>query len=207
MTVLVGPLAVAARAVVRSDHQQKRIVSREDSMNGFRESSSRAILILAPFLALALGGASLAQAPALPTQSISIAEAHAVIEGAYAYAREKNLRLGVVVMDAAGEMVAGEHMDGAQGRNIQFAEGKAFAAVMYRTTSEALSDLYKTRPDRYFGIMNMYGSKIYMVGGGVPLVVDGKLVGAVGVAGSNQDEPAAKAGIAAWEKVRPSLRR
>ncbi len=176
-------------------------------MNVLRQASSRAVLILAPLLALALGSASLAQAPALPAQLLSIAEAHAIIEGAYAYAREKNLRLGVVVMDTAGEMVAGEHMDGAPGRNIQFAEGKAFAAVMYRTTSEALSDLYKTRPDRFFGIMNMYGSKIYMVGGGVPLVVDGKLVGAVGVAGSNQDEPAAKAGIAAWEKVRTNLRK
>jgi uncharacterized protein GlcG (DUF336 family) len=203
-----------ATPAIQSIHQQEDAMSREDAMNVLRQSSSRAMLILAPFLALGLlalglGGTSLAQAPppALPAQLISIAEAHVIIEGAYAYAREKNLRLGVVVMDAAGEMVAGEHMDGAPGRNILFAEGKAFASVMYRTSSEALSDLYKTRPDRFFGILNMYGNKIYLVGGGVPLAVDGKLVGAVGVAGSNQDEPAAKAGIAAWEKVRTNLRK
>jgi uncharacterized protein GlcG (DUF336 family) len=176
-------------------------------MNVLRQPSSPAILILALFLTLGFGRAALGQSLVLPAQLISIAEAHVIIEGAYAYAREKNLRLGVVVMDAAGEMVAGEHMDGAPGRNIMFAEGKAFAAVTYRTTSEALSDLYKTRPDRFFGILNMYGNKIYLVGGGVPLAVDGKLVGAVGVAGSNQDEPAAKAGIAAWEKVRASMRK
>jgi len=98
-------------------------------------------------------------------------------------------------------------MDGAPGRNIMFAQGKAFAAIMYRTTSEALSNLVKTRPDRYFGILNMYGNKIYLVGGGIPLVVDGKLVGAVGVAGSNQDELFAQAGITAWEKVRGDLRK
>ena len=44
-------------------------------------------------------------------------------------------------------------------------------------------------------------------GGGIPLVVDGKLVGAVGVAGSNQDELFAQAGITAWEKVRGGLRK
>jgi glc operon protein GlcG len=177
-------------------------------MNLLRQSSLLAISVLALSLTLALAGPSFAQAPALPPQPISLAEAHAIIEGAVALAREKNARIGVVVLDSASsEMVAGEHMDGAPGRNIMFAEGKAFAAITYRTTSEALSQLSKTRPDRYFGILNMYGNKIYLVGGGIPLVVDGKLVGAVGVAGSNQDDLYAQAGIAAWEKVRTDLRK
>jgi uncharacterized protein GlcG (DUF336 family) len=174
-------------------------------MSVLRQSSSRAILILALFLTL--GRASFAQSPMLPAALISVAEAHAIIEGAVASAREKNARLGIVVLDESGEFLAGERMDGAPGRNIQFAEGKAFAAVMYRTTSAAMSELYKTSPARYFGIMNMYGNKIYLVGGGIPLVVDGKLVGAVGIAGTNQDELFAQAGIAAWEKVRASLRK
>jgi uncharacterized protein GlcG (DUF336 family) len=179
--------------------------------------SSRAALMLVLAM-LALGGTSFAQTPpgqapqapppTLPPQTISLAEARVIIEGTIALAREKNARLGVVVLDAAsGELVAGEHMDGAPGRNIMFAEGKAYASILYRTTSEALSNLYKTRPDRYFGITNMYGNKVYLVGGGIPLVVDGLLVGAVGVAGTNQDELFAQAGIAAWEKARGSLRK
>ncbi len=54
----------------------------------------------------------------------------------------------------------------------------------------------KTRPDRYFGIINMYPGKIYLVGGGVPLAVDGVLVGGVGVAGLPEgvDEKSARAG-------------
>ena len=179
-------------------------------MNRLRPFLPPALAALALLATLGLAPASFAQAPppTLPPQTISLAEARAVIEGAIAMAREKNARLGVVVLDAASaEMVAGEHMDGAPGRNIMFAQGKAFAAIMYRTTSEALSNLVKTRPDRYFGILNMYGNKIYLVGGGIPLVVDGKLVGAVGVAGSNQDELFAQAGITAWEKVRGGLRK
>jgi len=166
------------------------------------------MLALTLALAIALPRASFAQSPAPPAQLISSAEAHAIIDGAIAFAREKNLRLGVVVLDTAGEMVAGERMDGAPGRNIQFAEGKAFASVMYRITSEKMSELYKNQPDRYFGIMNVYGNKVYLVSGGVPIAVDGKLIGAVGVAGTpGQDEEAAKAGIAAWEKARASLRK
>jgi uncharacterized protein GlcG (DUF336 family) len=177
----------------------------EDPMNAFRQPTLLAILILA--LLLTLGRGSFAQSPALPAALISVAEAHAIIEGSVALAREKNSRLGVVVLDETGEFLAGERMDGAPGRNIQFAEGKAFAAVMYRTTSEAMANLYKTAPARYFGIMNMYGNKVYLVGGGIPLVVEGKLVGAVGIAGTNQDELFAQAGIAAWEKVRANLRK
>lgn len=176
-------------------------------MKVFRCPSIRTVLILALLLTAGFCRPGFAQAPALPPQLISVAEAHAIIEGAVAAAREKSLRLGVVVLDTDGEIVAAERMDGAPGRNIQFAAGKAFASVMYRTTSQAMADLYKTAPARYFGIMNSYGNKVYLVGGGMPLVVDGKLVGGVGIAGTNQDDTFAEAGIAAWEKVRASLRK
>jgi uncharacterized protein GlcG (DUF336 family) len=196
---------IAGARPVRVDNKSN---PREDDMNGLRRTSPQATAILALLVAIGLvafgsGRASFAQSPpALPAQLISLAEAHAIMAGAIAAAVEKNARLGVVVLDASGEMVAAEHMDGAPGRNIQFAEGKAYAAVLYRTTSKAMSELYKKQPERYFGIMNMYGNKIYLVEGGIPLVVDGKLVGAVGVAGTNQDEVFSQAGIAAWEKAR-----
>jgi uncharacterized protein GlcG (DUF336 family) len=167
------------------------------------------------FVTLSASPASFAQAPsplpppAPPPQLISTAEAHSIIEGAIAYAKEHNVRMGVAVLDTEGNIVAAERMDGASGRNVQFAEAKAYASIMYRTTTQALSELYKTRPDRYFGIMNQYGPKVYLVGGGVPLQVDGKLVGGVGVAGlaEFEDERAGRAGIANWEKVRGNLKK
>jgi uncharacterized protein GlcG (DUF336 family) len=71
-----------------------------------------------------------------------------------------------------------------------------------------LSELAKDRPDRYFGIMAMYPGKMYLVGGGVPISSNGVLVGAAGVAGLPQyeDEAAARAGIAAWERFRAERR-
>jgi uncharacterized protein GlcG (DUF336 family) len=155
----------------------------------------------------------LAQAPAPPPALapplISLAEARVIIDGALAFTRGQNLNMAVVVVDAAGNMVSADKMDGTTINNIRFAEGKAFASALLRQTTEVLGDLAKTRPDRYFGIMNMYPGKVYLVGGGVPLAADGRLVGAVGVAGLPQgvDEKAARAGIAAWDKFRDSMKK
>jgi len=109
------------------------------------------------------------------------------------------LNMAIVVVDAAGNLVSADKMDGTTINNTRFAEGKAFASAILRQTTEVLANLAKERPDRYFGIMNMYPGRVYLVGGGVPLTVDGRLVGAVGVAGLPQgvDEKAARAGIAA----------
>jgi uncharacterized protein GlcG (DUF336 family) len=141
--------------------------------------------------------------PELPPPSITLAEARAIIDGAIAYASEAKMSMAVAVVDAAGNVVSADRMDGAALQNIRFAEGKAFAAALYRQTTDELAELYKTRPDRFFGIMNMYPG-IYLVGGGLPLAVEGRLVGGVGVAGLPEgiDEKSALAGIAAWMWLR-----
>src|SRR5215468_3190922 len=138
-----------------------------------------------------------------------LAEARVIIDGAVAFTRDQNLNMAVVVVDAAGNLVSADKMDGTTINNTRFAEGKAFASAILRQTTEVLANLAKERPDRYFGIMNMYPGKVYLVGGGVPLTVDGRLVGAVGVAGLPQgvDEKAARAGIAAWDKFRENMKK
>jgi uncharacterized protein GlcG (DUF336 family) len=62
----------------------------------------------------------------------------------------------------------------------------------------------KTARKRYWGIMNMWPGQVYIVSGGLPLTVNNRLVGAVGVSGlpSGVDEKATQAGIAAWQKYR-----
>ena len=175
-----------------------------------------AILSLALTLGV-LGVAQAAQAPApipapaskLPPPSITLADARAIIDGAIGYARDSNVLMAVNVVDSAGNAVASERMDGVSANNMLYAEGKAFAAALQRTTTETLSQLAKDRPDRYFGIMTMYPGKMYLVGGGEPIIVNGVLVGAVGVAGLAQfeDEAAGRAGIAAWERSRANARR
>jgi uncharacterized protein GlcG (DUF336 family) len=178
-----------------------------------RRSAWPALAIASLSLQLMLGAISFAQAPGPPPPltpaPISLAEARVIIEGAVAFARDANLRMSVVVLDQAANMVSSSRMDGAGVQNIHFAEGKAYASAIFRQTTQALADIAKTRPDRYFGIMNMYPGKVYLVGGGVPLGLDGQFFGAVGVAGLPEgvDEKAGLAGIAAWTKFRDTMKK
>jgi len=174
-------------------------------------SSWQARAIASLSLLLVVGTTSFAQAPSPPPPppplapaQISLAEARVIIDGAIAFARDANLRMSVVVLDQATNVVSSARMDGAGVQNVHFAEGKAYASATFRQTTQALADIAKTRPDRYFGIMNMYPGKVYLVGGGVPLALGGEFFGAVGVAGLPEgvDEKAGRAGIEAWTKFR-----
>jgi glc operon protein GlcG len=174
--------------------------------------TSRILLASAFTFCAVITGAIAASAPppvpappsVLPPPSITLAEARAIIDGAIGYARAHNALMAVTVVDIAGNPIASERMDGVSPNNMQYAEGKAFAAAMQRQTTEQLGNLAKDRPDRYFGIMAMYPGKMYLVGGGEPLIVNGVLMGAVGVAGLAQfeDEAAGRAGMAAWQRGR-----
>jgi uncharacterized protein GlcG (DUF336 family) len=154
-------------------------------------------------------GAADAPRPLAPPTSLSLQEARVIIDAAVAYAREQKLRMTVVILDDAGQLISADRMEGASFHLERFARGKAYASLMLRDRTEAAAELAKSRPDRYFGIMNMYPGEVYLVGGGVPLAVGTRLVGAVGVAGLPQgvDEKAAEAGIAAWNKFRASMKK
>ena len=184
-------------------------------MKPFMCLSSRLMAFLAFLVTIAPAIVSAAPAPiaappsTLPPPSITLGEARTILDGAIAYARERNVLMAAIVVDSAGNPVASERMDGVAPNNVLYAEGKAYASALQRQTTETLSRLAKDRPDRYFGIMTMYPGKMYLVGGGVPLIANGQLVGAVGVAGLAQfeDEAAGRAGIAAWEGARAGQRR
>jgi uncharacterized protein GlcG (DUF336 family) len=183
------------------------------SLLSYWQARWQALAIASLSLLLTIGATSFAQAPSPPPPltpaQISLAEARVIIEGAIAFARDANLRMSVVVLDQAANMVSSARMDGAGVQNVHFAEGKAYASAIFRQTTQALADIAKTRPDRYFGIMNMYPGKVYLVGGGVPLGLDGQFFGAVGVAGLPEgvDEKAGLAGIAAWTKFRDTMKK
>src|SRR5262249_3295926 len=141
-------------------------------MRALAGALSRAFAIGTVLLLWAQGGA-VAQAPAPPRPAyppplLTLAEARAVIEGAVAYAREGNMLMAVVVVAHAGNVVSSDRMDGAALQNIRFAEGKAFASALYRQTTQAMGELYKTRPDRYFGIMTCIPARFILSAAACP---------------------------------------
>ena len=166
-------------------------------------------VISATFCRPEMSTAAEAPRPLAPPTALSLREARVIIDGAVAYAREKKLRMTVVILDEEGQLISADRMEGASFHLERFAKGKAFTALILRDRTETAAELSKSRPDRYFGIMNMYPGEVYLVGGGVPLAIDNRLVGAVGVAGLPQgvDEKAAEAGIDAWNKYRESKKK
>ena len=128
--------------------------------------------------------------------AISLAEANRMIEGAIAHAQTLNIKINVAVCDAGGRLIAFNRMDGAIWAGVYGSQGKAVASAAFGRTSGALQDRADTPTPR--GIAIAEGGHMIMGQGGVPVITDGNVEGAVGVGGgtSQEDEDCSNAGIA-----------
>ena len=139
--------------------------------------------------ALALGGAALAQqpapSPAIPTPPadygtpITNEQAKAVAAAALAEAKKNNWRMAFAIVGPAGELVYFEKMDGAQLASVEIAQGKARTAVLFRRPSKVFADQYAAG-NRAF---TTFAEKPVASEGGVPIIVNGKIIGAIGASG------------------------
>jgi glc operon protein GlcG len=126
-------------------------------------------------------------------------QARKVLAAAIADARRQNLPMAVAIVDTAGHLVAFERMDNTQSASIAVAQDKALSAAMYRRPTKVFQDLI-AGGGVGLRVLSLRGANA--VEGGVPLAVDGKIIGAVGVSGgsSEQDGVVAKAGLDALGK-------
>lgn len=132
-------------------------------------------------------------------------EARTLIEAAVAHATSINQRVAVAIVDGDGHTVSADRMDGTKMNREHMAAGKAWAAVMLEEpTSEANESAVSEA--KFHSLLAMFPGKVYVSsGGGVPIIVDGVTIGAVGVAGGDQpgvDDAICDAGIAAWSDQR-----
>jgi len=120
--------------------------------------------------------------------------ARKVVAGAIAEARKQGLPMAVAVVDTAGQLVAFERMDNTQTASIGVAQDKAVSAAMYRRPTKAFQDALAAGGP---GLRILTLRNANAVEGGLPLVVDGKIIGAVGVSGGSaeQDGAVAKVGV------------
>jgi uncharacterized protein GlcG (DUF336 family) len=130
-------------------------------------------------------------------QTITLAQAQAIVTGALAHAREHNFRpLGVAVLDVRGTLTAYAAEDGATLGRAQVALGKAGGAIAMGIGSRTLSK----RPPQFVNAVGMlFPFGLVPVPGGVLIRSGDDVVGAVGISGDNSDndEAAALAGIRA----------
>ncbi len=129
---------------------------------------------------------------------LTLDAANKMTEAAFAYARENNLALAVAVLDAGGNIVRISRMDGCNFLSPDIARGKAFGAAAWKLPSAELGKRFTT-PTAAAGMVAISGQRIVPHQGALPIWSDGRCIGAIGVSGarSDQDEDAARAGIAA----------
>jgi uncharacterized protein GlcG (DUF336 family) len=172
----------------------------------------RSVLVVTLGAALLAGAAHAQQAPAAnPLDAIPDAmpfdvpygapitagRAKSVVAAAEAEAKKHNWKMNIAVVDSGGNLVAFERMDGAQLASIAISEHKARTAVLYRRETKVFETNIQGGNTYQLTLDGVIGSR-----GGIPLVENGKMIGAIGCSGGtgSQDEVVAKAGAATVNK-------
>ena len=134
-----------------------------------------------------------AQTPPPYGLSINIEQAKKAMAAAEAEARKNNLQVVISIVDTGGHLVMLQRLD-AQNASVDIATGKARTAVNFRRPTKALEDGLAANGSA-LRILAVPG--ITPLQGGLPIVVDGKIIGGIGVSGvlATQDEVVAKAGL------------
>ena len=146
-------------------------------------------------LILAIASAT-ASAQTFDKKSISLEGARSVIAGAKSYAKANNAPGGVIaVVDDGGNLVALERLDGTFSAGANISIGKAKTAVLFKRPTKVFEDIIKNGRTSMVALADFTPLQ-----GGVPITVDGQIIGGVGVSGAmsaQQDEELAIAGAAA----------
>jgi uncharacterized protein GlcG (DUF336 family) len=154
------------------------------------------VLILGASIASAQQPAPAAAPPPPPLYGppITLEQAKKVLAGAEAEAKKNSWNVVMVVLDSGGNLVMLQRMDGAQFGSIEVAKDKAYSAVAFRRPTKAFDDAL-AQGGVNLRILKLSGAT--PLEGGIPIVVDNKLIGAVGVSGvlSSQDAQIGRAGI------------
>jgi uncharacterized protein GlcG (DUF336 family) len=125
---------------------------------------------------------------------LTAAAAERALRGAEAEARKNGWAVSIAVVDPAGELIAFLRMDGAHAASVDVSRQKARTAARFRRATKVFEE---SLANGRTAILSFDG--VTAVEGGVPIIVAGDVVGAVGVSGvtSAQDGQVAQAGIAA----------
>jgi len=154
-------------------------------------------------LTLALLAPLAASAQALPNHygaPIGVETARKAAAAAIAEAKKNGWTVAAAVVDPGGVLVYFERIDGTQNGSSEVAQEKARTSAAFKRPSKALEDVVTSGKSQFLRLPGALP-----IEGGLPLVIDGKIVGAIGVSGasSQQDGECAKAGVDTLGPVMP----
>ena len=136
-----------------------------------------------------------AQAPPPPPPygpAITYAQAEKAMTAAVAEARKNSWPVVIAILDSGGHLVMLHRLENAQYGSIDIAKGKATTAVTFRRPSKAFEDVVAGGGAG----LRILSAGVMALEGGIPILLDGKVIGAIGVSGvlSTQDAQVARAG-------------
>jgi glc operon protein GlcG len=136
-----------------------------------------------------------AQTPPPYGAPITLEQARKVVAAAEAEARRNGWSVVIAVVDGAGHLVLLQRQDNTQVGSVEVARGKAWTSAAFRRPTKAFEDMV-AGGGAGLKVLTLQG--VVAAEGGLPIVLDGKLIGAIGVSGmtSQQDGQIAAAGAA-----------
>ena len=132
----------------------------------------------------------------LTINRLSQSDAQLLISGARQKATEIGVPMCIAIVDESGNLIAFERMDGGKITSITIAIDKAFTAAAARKATHDYNAVC-VPGNLAFGINSAIGGRLMVVGGGLPVSVDGEVVGGIGLSSGTpqQDMDCAQAGI------------
>jgi uncharacterized protein GlcG (DUF336 family) len=155
-----------------------------------------AALPLVPAAAAAQPQPATAQAQPQPAYgpAVSLADARRIADAAEAAARRRDFSMAFAIVDPSGGLILFHKMDGTQNGSIEVAVQKARTSALFRRPTRVFSDAVAGGRNAVLSLPN-----VVAIEGGVPILIDGRVAGAIGVSGgsSEQDGEIAAAALAA----------
>jgi uncharacterized protein GlcG (DUF336 family) len=132
----------------------------------------------------------------LTVKSLGLADADLLIAAGIARANQIGSPSTIAVVDVGGTVIAQARMDGASLSSVALAYDKAYTSLSCRLATSTITKIAQPGGD-FYGIANGLGGRAIIFPGGIPVEVDGQVVGAVGASGGNgaQDEDVARAAV------------
>ena len=121
-----------------------------------------------------------------PTLTLALAEQF--LDAAKAEALKQGWTMSFAVVDVSGRQVALIRMDGARWMTTQVAQAKAFTAATFRRPSAAVEEFAEQRPDLFQSLTQLIDEPMLLAGGGLPIIIEGILLGGVGASGGTEAE-------------------
>ncbi|OAH59614.1 MULTISPECIES: heme-binding protein [Bacillaceae] len=133
---------------------------------------------------------------------LTLEVAKKLIEASEKEAEKRNVAMVITVLDDGGNLIASHRMDDAWLASIDISQNKAWTSVALKTKTEELEEVTVPKTELY-GLNTTNDGRIVVFGGGFPLTVNKKIIGAVGVSGSSVDDDmkVAQAAVKAFEEI------